>query len=159
MLWTPVLKLSDFSSSKECVHTMPRTNNRYTMPNFAAPELRTGKLGENWGAVDIWSCGVVALTLLLGDAPTRNAALMTHMHEKLASIRGRISEGCYDCLFRIFKNNPADRPTVTWLLQECPWVTAVEEEQLRGHMQDLLSMYRQQSQEEFDAVVQRVSGK
>jgi hypothetical protein len=167
-----VLKLCDFGSGKEVQHSVPRTY-RSTLPNFTAPEVLAGIVGSNKGAMDIWSCGVLALTLLLGEAPfgardtpaamlalastlTQHAALVPHMHRTLASIpQGRISSGCREVLSAIFKDDSDARPTAPQLLQH-PWLAAVEEEPLTGHMTDLLARYEQQTQAQFDAVVERV---
>jgi serine/threonine protein kinase len=148
-----IAKLCDFGSSKDCAATFPRTF-RSTAPNFTAPEvlqsLDDARRGQqlrivNTGAIDVWSCGVVLLTMLVGAAPfqevtktltkqlMRSLAQGPGLVQSLVSVAdelrsdSKISEACHALLLRIFTPDPELRPDARVLISD-PWVQAARYE-------------------------------
>lgn len=90
---------------------------------FAAPELLRAK-PYNGPEVDLWSCGVIAFVLLVGQVPFDDPNIAV-LHQKIKGGRIRypswLSPSATDFLRRMLVVDPTKRATVQELLSH-PWI-------------------------------------
>jgi serine/threonine protein kinase len=83
-------------------------------PNYAAPELINGKY-YNGALIDIWSCGVILYTLLVGSLPFDEEHI-PKLYEKIRAVKyampPTLNDSAKDLLFRILQGDPLNRITI-----------------------------------------------
>ncbi|KAI9592236.1 kinase-like domain-containing protein [Syncephalis fuscata] len=97
-------------------------------PNYAAPEVITGKLYAG-PEVDVWSCGVILYVMLCGQLPFDHdhiPTLFRKITEGRYSVPGYISSSARDLLKRMLIVDPLQRITIEeiwqheWFCQDLP---------------------------------------
>lgn len=88
-------------------------------PNYAAPELINGKY-YNGSAIDIWSCGVILYTLLIGQLPFDEEHI-PRLYQKIKECRYSIppilSDPAKDLIHRMLQGDPLNRITIPEIKQ------------------------------------------
>lgn len=180
---TPLVKLADFGSSKDCEFTAPRTY-RSTAAEFASPERLVAKAraaarksplpqARYRGAEDMWSLGVVVLTMLCGKAPINfvsravtqwqtekmaaNGELVPLMRATLQQLSLSVTGACYEALLRLLCDDPDARATAEQMAQD-PWVVAAGYTPNTQHYDELLAIHGRQSDAEFEDVLRQATG-
>ena len=91
-------------------------------PNYAAPEVITGKLYAG-PEVDIWSCGVILYVLLCGKLPFDDE-FIPHLFRKIGKgeyqAPSGVSAGATKMIKRMLQVNPVHRITMREILED-PW--------------------------------------
>uniref|UniRef100_A0A6B2LAT4 Aurora kinase n=1 Tax=Arcella intermedia TaxID=1963864 RepID=A0A6B2LAT4_9EUKA len=91
--------------------------------SYLAPEML---LGQNYDyRVDIWSLGVVAYAMIVGELPffgDNDAELEQNILNAKPKIPGFVSKPCKDLLVNLLKKNPEERITLEELFSH-PWIT------------------------------------
>jgi serine/threonine protein kinase len=121
-------KLADFGVSAEIQVTLSRKQTVIGTPNWMAPEVITESAYDQ--RADIWSLGIVAIELALGEPPHSNVHPMTAMFKiptsappTLPADRG-YSQDFHGFVRACLQKDPTMRPSATHLLQH-PFVRAV----------------------------------
>ena len=93
-------------------------------PPYAAPEVINHR-GPYTEACDIWSFGVVAFVLFTGCFPFQNPTYTcSGSYDKFVLEHSGVSPAAREFIARLFRVNPAERPTAAYLVNEDPWLTA-----------------------------------
>jgi serine/threonine protein kinase len=102
---------------------------------FAAPELLNAKLYTG-PEVDIWSFGIVLYVLVCGKVPFDDQS-MPALHAKikrgLVEYPAWLSNECKSLLARMLVTNPADRATLTEVMNH-PWMNKGYERPMESHL-------------------------
>jgi hypothetical protein len=102
---------------------------------FAAPELLNAKLYTG-PEVDIWSFGIVLYVLVCGKVPFDDQS-MPALHAKikrgLVEYPAWLSNECKSLLARMLVTNPADRATLTEVMNH-PWMNKGYEGTMESHL-------------------------
>jgi len=130
-----VLKITDFGFAKFQVDSMPKTILGTAV--YVAPEvLESSTAGYDGFIADVWSCGVILYTMIVGNYPfdlgyhggvgkgnRRNPAIFELLTKADYRLPSRATPELADMFSRIFKPDPSERATVVDLLRH-PWTTA-----------------------------------
>merc|ERR1719231_710218 len=132
-----VLKITDFGFAKFQVDSMPKTilgTAVYVAPEVL--EVKSSTEGYDGFLADVWSCGVILYTMIVGNYPfdlgyhgvvgkgnRRNPAIYELLTKAKYRLPSRVSPELSDMFARIFKPNPSERASVVDLLRH-PWTTA-----------------------------------
>jgi len=90
--------------------------------NYIAPEMLSGEEYDH--KVDIWSLGIVAYEMLVGELPFYGVNDKELEHNILTAelkLPGFLSKPCQNLLLGLLKRNPSDRITLEQVLQH-PWI-------------------------------------
>lgn len=132
-----VLKITDFGFAKFQVDSMPKTilgTAVYVAPEVL--EVKSSTEGYDGFLADVWSCGVILYTMIVGNYPfdlgyhggvgkgnRRNPAIYELLTKAQYRLPSRATPELADMFSRIFKPNPSERASVVDLLRH-PWTTA-----------------------------------
>ncbi|CAL0331720.1 unnamed protein product [Lupinus luteus] len=132
----PLLKICDFGFSKSNVlHSRPKST--VGTPTYVAPEvfLRQEYDGK---AADVWSCGVILYTMLVGAYPFEDPEYpknIKRMVQRIMNVQFSIPKGvhlsteCKNLLSLIFVADPVKRITISGIKQH-PWFVKILHKQI-----------------------------
>nr|CCC93683.1 unnamed protein product [Trypanosoma congolense IL3000] len=92
-------------------------------PNYASPQVVSGELYAG-PDTDVWSCGVILYTMLVGALPFEDAnvaALFEKIKRAEYNVPASVSPQAHDLLSRMLIVNPLERATMEQVIQH-PWV-------------------------------------
>ncbi|KAK9790145.1 hypothetical protein WJX73_008499 [Symbiochloris irregularis] len=133
----PVLKISDFSYSKNAVlDSQPKTN--VGTPAYTPPELLLAVRNEgaayDGAAIDVWSSGIILYYMLAGHLPFTDPAvpnaLSRKMMQRIVNVQyeypadHELSPEAQDLIKHIFVAEPAQRIQVDDILKH-PWLSGI----------------------------------
>jgi len=127
-----VLKITDFGFAKFQVDSMPKTILGTAV--YVAPEvLEMKSAGYDGFVADVWSCGVILYTMIVGNYPfdlgyhggvgkgnRRNPAIYELLTKAEYRLPSRVTPELGDMFSKIFVPNPAERASIVDLLRH-PW--------------------------------------
>mmetsp|Transcript_12511 Transcript_12511/g.23232 ORF Transcript_12511/g.23232 Transcript_12511/m.23232 type:complete len:336 (-) Transcript_12511:93-1100(-) len=135
-----VVKLADFGLAK-MVSEKPLMKTACGTPGYVAPEILYGQ--EYDFKVDVWSFGVISYILLCGFPPfyhPNNAELFRQIkrgkYEFPSPYWDNVSKEAKEFIASMLVQNPADRPTMTEVLQN-PWLTGDSNSDLSSNLSRL----------------------
>ena len=129
------LKVADFGFSKKMHNPYGPDglcNTFVGSPAYSAPEIHENTQYDGTAA-DVWSIGVILLTILTGSHPFQDAneALkLQRIDEAHVEIPDDVGEEAKDLIKKVIRRNPADRLTVQQIWEH-PWVA-------KGNMDSLV---------------------
>jgi len=94
--------------------------------NYIAPEMLSGEEYDH--KVDIWSLGIVAYEMLVGELPfygVNDKELENNILTAELKLPGFLSKPCQNLLISLLKRNPAERITLEQVLQH-PWIIEMQ---------------------------------
>lgn len=119
-------KLADFGVSAEVSHTMPKRTTTIGTPYWMAPEVLQAH--EYDGKADIWSLGITAIEMAVGEPPLSNIHPMRALFmipnnppPKLPHPE-KYSPEFTDFIAVCLQKDPAKRPDATTLLKSHPFI-------------------------------------
>lgn len=126
------LKIADFGLSN-CMHDGCFLKTSCGSPNYAAPEVISGKLYAG-PEVDIWSCGVIVYALLCGTLPFDDESI-PYLFRKIKGgiyiLPSYLSDNSKDIISKMLVTDPLKRINIDeirchpWFLQDLPRYLAV----------------------------------
>ncbi|KAL9651558.1 hypothetical protein ABK040_001503 [Willaertia magna] len=121
------VKIADFGLSN-IMHDGAFLKTSCGSPNYAAPEVITGKLYAG-PEVDVWSCGVILYALLCGKLPFDEdniPTLFKKIKECSYTIPSHVSQDAKDLIQKILVVDPVQRATISdirkhpWFVKDLP---------------------------------------
>ncbi|EFC44099.1 predicted protein, partial [Naegleria gruberi] len=121
------VKIADFGLSN-IMHDGAFLKTSCGSPNYAAPEVITGKLYAG-PEVDVWSCGVILYALLCGKLPFDEdniPTLFKKIKECSYTIPSHVSQEAKDLIQKILVVDPVQRATISdirkhpWFVKDLP---------------------------------------
>ncbi|XP_020218936.2 serine/threonine-protein kinase SRK2A-like isoform X1 [Cajanus cajan] len=137
------LKICDFGYSKSyLLHSRPHS--MIGTPAYIAPEVISGKAYDG-KLVDLWSCGVILYTMLVGTLPFEDKDDHRNLKKTVQRVmavqyqipdKAGLSLDCKNLISRIFVANPAMRITMKEIKSH-PWFLKNLPKELREEAQDV----------------------
>ncbi|CBH15562.1 SNF1-related protein kinases, putative [Trypanosoma brucei gambiense DAL972] len=119
---TNTVKIADFGLSSY-THDGRFLETSCGTPNYASPQVVSGEMYAG-PDTDVWSCGVILYTMLVGALPfedTNVAALFQKIKKAEYLVPESVSPQAHDLLRRMLVVNPLERATMEQVIQH-PWV-------------------------------------
>lgn len=119
-------KLADFGVSAEIATTLSRRSTVIGTPNWMAPEVIRESAYD--ASADIWSLGITAIELAVGDPPLSDLHPMTAMfkipHAPPPTLPNpkRWSKDFHDFIKTCLQKEPKNRPPAQWFLENHAFV-------------------------------------
>lgn len=115
------IKLSDFGLASKLEYVGEKKRTICGTPNYIAPEVLDGTTGHSF-AVDVWSMGVLAYTLLIGRPPFETDDVKkTYRRIKLNDYQfpdyPTISDDAKDLISKLLVLEPVNRPSIGEILE------------------------------------------
>ncbi|CAJ1938315.1 unnamed protein product [Sphenostylis stenocarpa] len=136
------LKICDFGYSKSYIlHS--RTHSKLGTPAYIAPEILSGK-GYDGKLADVWSCGVILYTILVGTLPFMDKEDQQNIQKIVQRVvavqyefpNNVLSQDSKNLISRIFVADPEKRITMKEIKSH-PWFLKNLPEELREEVQDV----------------------
>jgi len=147
------VKIADFGLSN-VMHDGSFLKTSCGSPNYAAPEVITGKLYAG-PEVDVWSCGVILYALLCGKLPFDEETIPTlfkKIKECSYTIPAHVSDQARDLIQKILVVDPLKRATIKDIRNH-PWFQANLPEYLAAPPPTINTSHPIQKIEEIDEQV------